>query len=270
MGSANIVGLTVDGVQIKLVGAGSGKPILYLHSAEGVDPSAQWFEQLARGFRVLAPWHPGFGHSELPREFRTVGDLAFFYLEVVRELDLQQAVLVGSSFGGWLAAEIAIRSTTAFSHLILLDPLGIKVGGREQRDIADLYAMSRVEIARRAYHDPDRATIDYGSLSDEQLLAIARSREAMAHFGWSPYMHDPSLRRWLRRIRIPTLVMWGASDGIVSPSYGRAFAAAIPGARFELIEKAGHYPHVEQPEQFLGLALDFLASSERLAAPSAV
>jgi pimeloyl-ACP methyl ester carboxylesterase len=250
----------IDGVAIDVVRGGAGKTLLFLHSVDGVNAELPWFQDLTRSFELVAPWHPGFGHSELPREFRTIGDLAFFYLEAIRELRIEDAVLVGSSFGGWLAAEIAVRSTDAFSHVVLVDPLGIKVGGREDRDIADVFAIPQDELTRLAYHAPDRRTRDYSTMSDEDRLAIARSREAYTYFGWRPYMHDPSLRRWLRRIRVPTLVLWGESDGIVSPDYGRAYAAEIPGARFELIEQAGHYPHVEQPERFAALVRDFVAT----------
>lgn len=259
----------VDGVTIDVVRGGAGKTLLYLHSVDGADPSLPWFAELARDFHVVAPWHPGFGASEWPREFRTIGDLAFFYLELIRALEIEDAVLVGASFGGWLAAEIAIRSHDAFSHLVLVDPLGIKVGGREDRDIADVFAISQDELTRLAYHDPSRRTRDYSAMSDEQRLAIARSREAYAYFGWRPYMHDPSLRRWLRRLRLPALVAWGASDGIVSPDYGRAYAAEIPGARFELIEAAGHYPHVEQPERLAALVRDFVGTGAVPSLPTA-
>lgn len=252
---------TVDGVRIELLEAGAGKTLLFLHSVEGIDPAAPWFAGLADRFRVVAPWHPGFGHSELPAEFRTIGDLALFYLELVRELELDDAVLVGSSFGGWLAAEIAVRSVAPFSHVVLVDPLGIKVSGRETRDIADMHAMSQDELARAAYHDPAAGRRDYSALDDRELLGIARSRETHTYLGWKPYMHDPSLRRWLRRIRVPTLVIWGASDGIVSVDYGRAYAAEIAGSRFEVIDDAGHHPHLEQPQRFVELLAGFVEGS---------
>lgn len=249
--------IQVDGVDIDLVRTGSGKTLLYLHSVDGINANAPWFRALAGSFDVIAPWHPGFGASEWPPEFRTIGDLAFFYLELIREMELSDAVLVGSSFGGWLAAEIATRSTDAFSHLVLIDSLGIKVGGRESRNIADMHAMPQSELTERAYHDPSLRGRDYSAMTDAERLAIARNREAYTYFGWRPYMHNPSLRRWLRRVRIPTLVVWGAEDAIVKPDYGQAFAAEIPGSRFELIEEAGHYPHVEQPEQFARLVTSF-------------
>jgi pimeloyl-ACP methyl ester carboxylesterase len=244
---------SIDGVSVDVVRSGTGKTLLFLHSVDGVNPDAAWFRALAEDYDVVAPWHPGFGASEWPPEFRNVGDLAFFYLELVRELDIRDAVLMGTSFGGWLAAEIAIRSHEAFSHLVLVDPVGIKVGGREDRD-----AVPQDELTALAYHDPDQRKRDYSAMTDAERLALARSREAYTYFGWKPYMHNPSLRRWLRRIRIPTLLVWGESDGIVTPEYGRSFAAEIPDGRFEVIEAAGHYPHVEQPDRFVEVVRTFL------------
>jgi pimeloyl-ACP methyl ester carboxylesterase len=252
---------TVDGVRIDLVRGGTGRPLLFLHSVDGVRPAAPFFTGLATSFEVIAPWHPGFGHSELPEEFRSVGDLAYFHLQLIDELGIEDAIIVGASFGGWLAAEICVRSTAAFRGVVLLDPLGIKVGGREDRDIADLFALSQEEITARAYHDPVNRIRDYSTMTDEDRLAIARSREAFAYFGWKPYMHNPTLRRWLRRIQIPALVAWGTRDGIVSTAYGRAFAAEIPGARFVEIPAAGHYPYLEQPTATLELITGFDATT---------
>lgn len=241
----------IDGVSVELYRGGAGQPILFLHTVDGIPITAPFLAGLAERHEVIAPWHPGFGRSELPTEFRTIGDLAYFYLQLIDELDIRDAILIGTSFGGWLAAEIAVRSTAAFSSAVLLDPLGIKVGGREDRDIADMFAVSQDELTRLAYFDPSRRRRDYSAMSDEERLAIARSREAYAYFGWRPYMHNPGLRRWLRRVKIPTLVLWGSHDGIVSPAYGQAFAAELPDAQFVVVDQAGHYPHVEQPTQVL-------------------
>jgi pimeloyl-ACP methyl ester carboxylesterase len=95
-------------------------------------------------------------------------------------------------------------------------------------------------------------------MSDEALVAHARNREALCLYAWDPYMYNPQLARWLGRIAVPTLVLWGASDRIVGPAYGRAYSALIPGARFELIDAAGHHPHIEQPEAFVERVVSFL------------
>ena len=242
--------LTVSGVRLEIEEAGQGRPILFLHPGEGLQPDRPWLNHLARDHRVIAPHHPGFGGSALPDWVGTVDDLAYLYLDLAAELELENAVLAGACFGGWIAAEIAVRNTNRFAGLLLADPLGIKVRGPLERDIVDMHATPRSEFMRLAWADPSKGEIDYTQRPDTELAAIARGREALAVFGWKPYMHNPRLKRWLHRIDIPTHILWGEQDGIVSLAYGEAWKAEIPGATIETIPHAGHYPHWEQPETF--------------------
>ena len=255
--------LTVNGTRVELIERGAGPPLLFLHPHIGIEPTTPALERLAARTRVLAPTHPGFGRSELPKSFDTVDDLAYFYLDLLDQLDLRDAILVGVSFGAWIAAEIAIKSTHRMSRLVLANPLGIKVGNRETRDIVDIFAISESEVLELAYHDAAVGAVDYKSLPHERVLAASRNREATARYAWSPYMHDPKLRGRLHRIRIPTLVLWGVDDRIVSEPYGRAYCAAIPGARFETIERAGHFPHLEQPDAFANRIFAFVEETTR-------
>jgi pimeloyl-ACP methyl ester carboxylesterase len=140
---------------------------------------------------------------------------------------------------------------------LLSAPLGIKVGGVLDRDIADMHSIPRAEYLRLAWADPAIGTVDYASLPDSELAAIARGRESLALFGWKPYMHNPRLKRWLHRIDVPTHLIWGDSDGIVSAAYGKAWQTEIPGATMSVIPHAGHYPHWEQPEAFAAAAAAF-------------
>ncbi|HUZ73821.1 MAG TPA: alpha/beta fold hydrolase [Stellaceae bacterium] len=249
-GTDGVVTKDIAGVKIEMIERGTGRPLLFLHPGIGIDPAAPVLDRLGAGARLIAPSHPGFGRSELPRAMTTVDDLAYFYLDLMEALDLRDAAVVGVSFGAWIAAEIAVKTTERIGRLVLADALGIKVSDRETRDIADIFAMTEAQFNEHAYADPAAAKRDYAAMAEADLVAIARNRESVARFGWSPYLHDPKLKGRLRRIRVPTLVLWGASDGIVTPAYGEAYAAAIPGARFERIERAGHFPHLEQPEEF--------------------
>ncbi len=253
--------LAIAGVSLELEERGDGRPLLFLHAGEGLEPGREWLDLLARRFRVIAPHHPGWGKSSLPDWLSTVDDVAYLYLDLAAALALDDAVLVGACFGGWIAAEMAVRDTRRFMKLVLADPLGIKVGGVTDRDIADMHAIPREDYLRLAWADPAKDARDLMQLPDTELAAIARGREAFVRFGWKPYMHNPHLKRWLHRIDIPTLLLWGECDGIVSTAYGEAWRGEIAGARMEVIPGAGHFPHWEQPREFADRLTRFIATN---------
>jgi pimeloyl-ACP methyl ester carboxylesterase len=252
-----VTSLVVNGVTIEAVDRGQGRPILFLHPGIGIDPAAPVLAELARGGRVLAPSHPGFGTSQLPKGMSSVDDLSYFYLDLLDQLDLRDLLVVGVGLGGWIAAEIAVKDSSRLSQLVMANAIGIKVGDRETRDIVDIWSLLFDEYNELAYYDPNVGKHDYKTLPAADSLAAARNREAYSRFCWSPYMHNPKLKGRLHRIRIPTLFLWGTADRILSDRYGRGYCAMIPGARFETIERAGHFPHVEQPEEFARRALAF-------------
>jgi len=238
----------VKGVAVDLWRRGKGRPVLFLHPGDGFSPEDAFLNSLAETYDALAPWHPGFGHSDLPPGWNTVDDLANFYLEFIDCERLEEVVLIGASFGGWIAAEMALRGSPRLARMVLIDSLGVKFSDRTTRDIADFHNTDPDMLESMKWANPKGRQPDLTKLDDSTLTAVVRSREAFAHYGWRPYMHNPVLTRWLRRIALPTLVLWGAKDGIVTPAYGRAYASAIPGAKFETIADAGHYPHVEQAQ----------------------
>jgi pimeloyl-ACP methyl ester carboxylesterase len=240
--------IQIGDVSLEMRTAGEGPPLLFLHGGDYFTQTRAFLERLAQRWRVMIPRHPGFGGTERPDGFRSVHDLAYLYLDLIERLRLNDVVLVGSSFGGWVALEICVRSVERIGRLALIDTIGIKFGGREQRDIADIFALSADEVLRRTFFDPSSAAPDYAQIDDAEAASIASDRAATALYGWRPYMHDPGLRRWLHRVRVPTLVVWGQSDGIVSPDYGQKLCQSLPDARFELIPEAGHYPQIERPE----------------------
>ena len=242
--------IMINGARIELVDRGRGRPILFLHPHIGLDPCAPVLDLLADGGRLIAPSHPGFGHSERPAGIATVDDLAYFYLDLMDALDLRDALVIGVSLGAWIAAAIAVKSTARMARLVLANPVGIKVGDRETRDILDIFAMLEGEFLDKAFADPAVGKRDYRAMTDDEVTVAARNREAAALYTWSPYMHDPKLKQRLHRIRVPTLLIWGMADRILAPPYGQAYCAAIPGARLEPIARAGHFPHLESPEEF--------------------
>jgi pimeloyl-ACP methyl ester carboxylesterase len=234
-------------ISLEMRKAGEGPPLLFLHGGDYFAQNRGFWERLARRWRVMIPRHPGFGGSERPDGFRTIHDIAYLYLDLLDRDGLEDVTVVGSSFGGWIALEMCARSVERIGRLVLIDTLGIKFGGREQRDIADIYALPAEEVLRRTFFDPSGAAPDYAQIDDAEAASIASDRAATALYGWRPYMHDPGLRRWLHRVRVPTLVVWGQSDGIVAHDYGQRLCQSLPDARFELIPEAGHYPQIEQP-----------------------
>jgi pimeloyl-ACP methyl ester carboxylesterase len=253
--------LVVADTRIDLIERGKGRPLLFLHAENGIEPAAAAIEELAKSAHVIAPTHPGFGRSDMPKGMHTVDDLSYFYLDLLDQLDLRDVTLVGVAFGAWIAAEIAVKSTARLSRLVMANAVGIKVGDRETRDIADVFALTEAEYLEIAYCDPNAGERDYKSLPPTEVLAAARAREATARFAWSPYFHNPRLKSRLHRIRIPTLFLWGANDRMVGEAYGRAYCAMIPEARFEAIDRAGHFPHQEQPRVFAERVVKFMRSN---------
>jgi pimeloyl-ACP methyl ester carboxylesterase len=249
--------LEVLGIELEVLRRGRGRPLVALHGFDTIDPQAPFLDLLAPHAEIIAPSAPGFGNSPRPQDFDTVYDLVHLHLALLDWLPGKKTSLLGISFGGWLAAEMAAACTHKIDRLILVDPLGIKVSGRERPDILDIFNRPPGEVRRKSWHDVDRAP-DFDAMSDEALLIRARNREALCVYGWHPYMYNPQLPRWLSRIDVPTLVLWGDSDGVVTPAYGRAYAAMIPGARFEPIACAGHHPEIEQPAAFAERVIHFL------------
>jgi pimeloyl-ACP methyl ester carboxylesterase len=250
--------LSVAGLELEVLRRGAGRPVLVLHGFQNVDPRAPYLDLLGRHAEIIAPSHPGFAHSPRPAEFETVYDLVHLYLELLQILPHDKVTVVGLSFGGWLAAEVAVKCAHRIDKLVLVDALGIKISDRETPDILDVFNTSPQEVQRRTWHDPGKWAPDFNAMSDDELVVRAQNWESLCLYAWHPYMYNAALKRWLRRIAVPTLVVWGASDGIVTPSYGQAYSALIPGSRFELIEGAGHHPEIEQPEAFVERVVKFL------------
>ncbi len=242
-------------------GPATAQSVLFLHDLDYLNRSDYPFiDRLAEDWRVLLPSHPGFGNSPLPDEFDSVDDLAYVYLDMLNEVG--PVHLVGAGFGGWIAAEVAIRCTHAIRSLVLVDALGVKVSDRTTSDIKDLFVVSPRELLELCWHDVElgqrEMPLPLADRDEDTLVQVLTGRRTVALMGWNPFLHNPKLRRRLRRIDRPSLVVWGASDGLVSPSYGRAYAEAIPGSRFVVVPAAGHYPYLEQPETFSEVLTSFL------------
>lgn len=250
--------ISIAGVEIEMLERGQGAPILYLHGGGGIGSDVSFLELLAKGRRVLAPSHPGFGKSSLPDWLDSVDDIAHIYLELMDRLGLARTDIVGFSIGGWIAAELATKVPERFSRLVLIGPVGVKTGRPDKLDIPDVFAMPRDKLDRLRFHDPAKHAGDFAALSDEDLFIVARNRETLALLTWEPYMHNPKLNHRLHRVNAPALFLRGASDGIVSAEYLERYAALLPNARIETIGEAGHLPQLEQPSATAAKVLQFL------------
>lgn len=226
--------------------AAVARTVLLLHGGAGPQSVAGFASALARHCAVLVPTHPGFDGTARPVAFDSVADLASAYLDLLDALELTEVLVIGSSVGGWIAAEMALRDNHArVRALALVDAVGI--AGAPGREIADVDAISPAELAELSFHRPELRP-DFSSFTEKQKAAMAANRDTLAVYAGDPFMHDPKLAGRLHRIAVPTLVIWGEQDGASPLEYGREFARRIPGARFVPVAGAAHFPFLENPE----------------------
>ena len=241
----------IAGITLQVRDQGQGRSLLYLHPEHFYDLNHAFVDALADTARVIAPHHPGFDGSTPPAGFCRVSDLAYLYLDLLERLDLRDVLIVGSSLGGWIALEMAVRSLERISGLLLIAPLGVKFSDRVTREFADLQAMQEAAASEALFHDPTRFGPHYASMDSDAMTRIVIERQYLAHYAWRPYLHNPGLGRWLHRVRCPVRILAGQSDSYVSPDNAPALAAHLPAGSCERIACAGHYPQIEQPESTL-------------------
>jgi pimeloyl-ACP methyl ester carboxylesterase len=251
-------------VELQARDSGDGPAVVVLPGAFGIESRRKELDDLYRGCRTITVTHPGFGSEKRPDWCDSVQDLAYIYMDFIERLGLEHVTLVGFSFGGWIAAEIALRRPAWLDRLVLVDTLGFRTGGRDDRTTPDLFAMTVQDWRDIAFSDAAIAEDFFGTAGrpDEDILAIARTQEGLAVYGWQPYLHDPKLQRRIGRIAVPTLVIWGAEDRIASADLGRNVAESIPDARFAIIPGAGHFPHLDKPEEFRRHLEEHLGSAQ--------
>jgi pimeloyl-ACP methyl ester carboxylesterase len=216
---------------------------------------------LSESFEVIAPVHPGVARTPRPDWYTGIDDIALSYLQLLEHRDLRDVLVVGSSVGGWIASEIAVREHERVSGTVLLDAVGINVEGIE---LADFFSLTPQQLITYAFHDPATAP-DPTQLPQAARDIQAANAATLAVYAREPYMHDPKLRRRLALVPTPVAAIWGESDQVAPEAYGRAYAASFPDGRFELIPQAGHLPHLEQPQQVLDAIHRFANETTRTA-----
>lgn len=252
--SSSKAALFAESLSISYSVNGDGVGYLILHGGAGPGSVVGLAAALSKSGRVLAPTHPGFNGEPRPEWFSRVSDLATAYLELIEKLGLDEVVVVGNSVGGWIAAEIALRRSPRIAGLVLLNAVGIDVEEGAPA-ILNPSTLPPSERGAAAFHDPARMGI--APTTPEALAVMEQNMKTLSVYAGQPFMHDPNLRDRLSGMSLPAMVIWGESDRIANVGYGQRFAKSIPGARFEAVPEAGHFPQIEQLDRVLSLIAAF-------------
>lgn len=258
--------LTVAGqsVPVTFTELGSGRPVLLLHGGAGSISVAGFGELMAasQAVRVITPVHPGFDGTPRPNQLASIASLAAVYAELLRDLRLSDVCVIGNSIGGWIAAELALAESAApdcrVSSVVLVNAAGLQVA---EAPAADFFSLTLDQVFDLSYFNPEAFRIDLATQPDDRKAAMAANRAALLAYGGQATA-DPGLLGRLSAITIPALVIWGAADRMIPPEHGRAYASAIPGAQFRLIENAGHLPQLETPAALLAAVSEFTSAQE--------
>ena len=248
------------GLSLHLASAGSGRPVLVLHHDIGRPEPSPFDDALARTCRVLAPSHPGYDRSTRPDWMRSVRDVAVVYQWLLGERDLaRDLTVVGLGFGGWIAAEMATMAPRAFKRLVLVGAMGLKP---ERGEIADQALLSYIDYVRRGFADPGAFDRLFGvEPATSQLEQWDLNREMTFRIAWKPYMYNPTLLHLLGGVATPALIVWGRDDRIVPLECGERYQKALPHARLQIVDGAGHFVDMEQPDELASLVTRFVAEA---------
>ena len=254
----DVTRLVVRDTPVDLLRDGRGAPLLYLHGAGAGGRWLPFQARLAERFDLLAPSHPGHGGSPAAEWIEHISDLAFHYLDLLDTLGLDRVHVLGASFGGWIAAELATMASHRLDSLVLIDPVGIKVEGWIY---PFLFGVDLPQLVATIFHNPMAAlALAPSDTSIDTLAMLYRQSTALARVEWNPYLYNPLLRRRLARITTPTLLCWGAHDRLAPLVCAEAWRKEIPGAVLRVFEESGHVPHLEEPEALAAAVIEFCAT----------
>ncbi len=252
--------VSVAGVALHLARAGSGAPVLVLHHDIGRPEPSPFDDALASRCAVLAPSHPGYDRSSRPDWMRSVRDVAVLYQWLLAERDLaRDLTLVGLGFGGWIAAEMATMAPRMLKRLVLVGAMGIKP---ERGEIADQALLSYIDYVRRGFADQRAFDRLFGAEpSTSRLEQWDLNREMTFRIAWKPYMYNPTLPHLLGGVATPALIVWGRDDRIVPLECGERYQKTLPHARLEIVDGAGHFVDMEQPDVLARLVAGFVSEA---------
>jgi pimeloyl-ACP methyl ester carboxylesterase len=238
---------------------GKGTGVLILHGGAGTQSVSGLAAAMSEHAYVITPIHPGFDGTPRPEGFDEIADIASAYLDLLDMLDLNAVMVFGSSVGGWIAAEMAVRDNHGrIACVVLANAAGIKP--EPGQEIADVSVLSPAEIGQLAFHDP-RFRPDPASFTDQQRATSIANLRTLATYTGPAGMYDPKLGPRLHRVEVPVLVLWGEQDGIIPLEYGRTFASAFPHARFVPVPDAAHFPFIENPGATAAAMGDFIETA---------
>lgn len=235
-------------IALRIVQSGTGKPFLLLHGGAGPASMRGLAEGLSSIGSTILPTHPGFDGQSRPSWLTTIRQLAEIYIALLEKMDMREVTIIGNSAGGWIAAEMALLGSSRIAGLVLMNAVGIDADPAGQ-PIADPMTVTPEKRASLAFHDPARFAI--APTGPDAAAAMVENQRTLRVYAGEPFMHDPTLRGRLADMTCPALLLWGESDGIVDIEYGKRFAAAIHGSRFDIVERAGHFPQIEQRDKVL-------------------
>lgn len=245
---------------VQMVEGGSGDGLIFLHGEDGFTEWTPFLDHLAQHFHVYAPAHPGQGGTGGLEHLDDLWDLVVFYEELMQALGLDWAHVIGHSYGGMLAAELAAYRPDKVSRLVLIDSLGLWLS---DAPIADFFILTPEERAKTMWFDPEcegaKAAFAQPTDPEEKMesdLARTETLAAVGKFVWP--IPDRGLTKRIHRVTMPTLLLWGDSDGMVPVKYAEAFKALLPNSDLKVIEKAGHLPQDEKPAEVVEAILPFL------------
>jgi len=230
--------VSIAGTRTHLIRGGRGKPLLILHPEFGAGRWFPYHEQLVAHFQVFAPDHPGFGESDRPDWLRDIDDMVFHYVDLLDTLQLDRVSVLGTSIGGWIAAELAVARPDRVERLVLVAAAGIKIDGVERFDV---FLNPIEETLLHLFHDPARtAQLLPAEMGADVIVRAYREASSLARLTWNPYLYNPKLARRLHRIAAPTLLLWGDADPISPLAVGQHLQQQLPDARLHVVKGGGH------------------------------